>query len=138
MNIVKTIFRVVWVPSYKIQRDLMDKSEVSKLEQAIDVHGYRGISKKKHNGVVNIKPDDTQLLKALDKFKKDQINQKFVNNYISEAKELTQDIQFLIDVKVVAHCPSGNRIVGSLYIDNNNDQYILFLFCFSNYNYQIF
>lgn len=48
----------------------MDEKEVFKLEQAIIVHGYRGQSKMKHNGLVNIKPSDKELIKSVEKFSK--------------------------------------------------------------------
>jgi len=106
----------------------MDKSEVSKLEQAIDVHGYRGASNYKHNGVVNIKPDDKELWKSLNKFK--ELEKQLL------LKTAENGETFLIDVKVVAHVPNGNRIVGSIY--KKEEELILYLLGFSNYNYQIF
>jgi len=106
----------------------MDQSEVSKLEQAIEVHGYRGASKLKHNGVVNIKPDDKELWKSLNKFK------ELEKQLLSKTTENGET--FLIDVKVVAHVPNGNRIIGSIY--KKEEDLILYLLGFSNYNYQIF
>ena len=123
MSLVKSISQVIWTPTYKTQR-------LEKFEQAIDVHGYRGSSKKKHNGVVNIKPDDTQILKAIDKFK--NTDKDFINAYLTKNPRT-----FLIDVKIVAHVQNGNRAVGSLYANENNE-YTLFLIGFTNYNYQLF
>ena len=60
---------VIFSETYEQQKTQMDVSEVNKLEQAIEVHGYRGASKKKHNGVVPIRPDDKELWKSLNKFK---------------------------------------------------------------------
>ena len=68
------------------------ESERPKLQQAAEVHGYRGPSKKKHNGVVPIRPSDKGLLKTLAK--------------------LTPCPKGATPIKVVAHVPSGNRLVG--------------------------
>ena len=124
------ISNIVYTPTYLKQKEEMDKKEVLKLEQAIEVHGYRGASKKKHNGVVNIKPDDKELWKSLEKFK--LLDEDFVSKKVKENKEI-----FEIDVKIVAHCPNGNRAVGSLYKDKN-EGYKLYVYGFSNYNYQLF
>jgi len=117
---------IIYTDTYKLQRENMDASEVSKLEQAIQVHGYRGASKQKHNGVVNIKPGDKELIKSLNKFKKKELVD------IDESKNI-----FVIDVKAVAHVPNGNRIVGSLY-KNEKNELTLYVLGFSNYNYQLF
>lgn len=71
-----------------------------KLSQAAEVHGYRGASKKKHNGIVPIRPTDKGLLKTL---------KKLSNNNNDNG----------LPIKVVAHCPSGNRLVGYKSPDNN-------------------
>lgn len=77
-------------------------SEWPKLHQAAEVHGYRGASKKKHNGIVPIRPSDTGLLKTLKRLTKSEKN-------ISNA----------IPIKVVAHVPSGNRLVGYRFSDGS-------------------
>ena len=41
-------------------KELVEK-EFPKLQQAVEVHGYRGASKKKHNGIVPIRPQDKGL-----------------------------------------------------------------------------
>lgn len=87
-----------------------------KLEQAAQVHNYRGPSKKKHNGIVPIRPSDKGLLKTLNKLSK---NFKW-NDKIGQ-----------IPIKVVAHCPSGNRLVGYRYNDNAN--YFIHIFGLANY-----
>src|SRR5689334_19906915 len=106
---------VVQCNSYLTQRALMDQSEVNKLEQAVDVHGYRGASKFKHNGVVNIKPDDKELWKSLAKF-------KLLNKDVLKGEHV-------VDVKVVAHVTNGNRIVGCIYRSDDIDT--LYLLGFS-------
>jgi hypothetical protein len=117
------MFELDFTSTYQSQRSKMEMKEVAKLEQAIDVHGYRGNSKKKHNGVVNIRPQDKQLIKDLAKFK-------------SLEQESTGLDEFVMDVKVVAHCPSGNRIVASLYKTPTGHK--LRLFGFSNYSKKLF
>ena len=127
---VKPFIMIVHTPTYIQQKENMDVKEVEKLEQAIEVHGYRGASKKKHNGVVNIKPDDVQLLKCLAKFR--TLENKFTTDLIKD-----DQLQKKIDVKVVAHIDNGNRAVGEIYVNKNNDM-ILILHGFSNYNYSLF
>lgn len=121
---------VVFTQNYMDQKTKMDVSEVSKLEQAIDVHGYRGFSKMKHNGVVNIKPEDKELWKSLNKCT--QFEQKNIDQKISE-----NGLKHFCDVKVVAHCPNGNRGIGSLYKDNKGELFLVML-GFGNYNHQLF
>lgn len=123
-SVVSYISRVIHTPCYKSQRDSINEREVEKLENAIAVHGYRGSSRCKHNGVVLIKPSDTELLKCVRHHKPNLI--------IPEPT-----LSFVADVKVVAHCPSGNRIVGCLYKDTNQE-WVLFLLSFVNYNHQLF
>jgi hypothetical protein len=130
MSFSINISETIHTETYKTQRALMDATDVEKLEQAMQVHGYRGKSKGKHNGVVNIKPDDAELWKSLKKFK--QLEDKNVNKLVKDNK-----LTFYTDVKLVAHCPNGNRAIGSLY-KNNNNEFILILLGFSNYNYQLF
>lgn len=120
--------KIVYSPTYLRQRKDMDGSDVMKLEQACEVHGYRGLSKKKHNGIVNIRPDDKQLWKSIAKYK--SIDSYFI-------KENTTNLIFQIDIKVVAHCPSGNRVVGSLYRGKDDDNFVVILLGFANYNHSI-
>ena len=121
---------ILTTDNYNAQKVLMDSSEVSKLEQAIDVHGYRGQSKMKHNGVVNIKPDDKQLWKSLNKY--NQTENKTISTAITDNK-----LVHCYDVKVVAHCPNGNRGGGSMYRNENGENYLILL-GFANYNHQLF
>jgi len=87
------------------------EKEYPKLVQAAEVHGYRGPSKKRHNGVVPIRPTDTNLLKQLTKLVKEHnITDKFS------------------PIKVVAHVPSGNRLIGVKY--ENGDIMILGVACY--------
>jgi hypothetical protein len=87
-----------------------------KLQQAAEVHNYRGPSKKKHNGIVPIRPSDKGLLKTLAKL----------------SKEYKWNIKIgQIPIKVVAHCPSGNRLVGYRYYDEN--KYCIHILGLANY-----
>ncbi len=118
--------KVVKTKCYLTQRDNMNESEIKKLEQAIEVHGYRGPSKKRHNGVVPIRPSDKELWKSIRKFKSlEKVTLNGVN------------IEFMLDVKIVAHIPNGDRAIGSIYKDSMNNLH-LYLLGFSNYNYQLY
>lgn len=130
-NEVRQIKEVFMTKNYLEQKKSINVSDVNKLEQAIEVHGYRGQSKKKHNGVVNIKPDDKELWKSLKKYC--NIEKTNIQEYVDKHTSLTH----IFDVKVVAHCPNGDRSIGSLY-KNENDELILILLGFANYNYQLF
>lgn len=77
------------------------ETEWPKLEQAAEVHGYRGASKKKHNGIVPIRPSDSGLLKTLNKLLKGSSFQ----HTIETATQRTP-------IKIVAHVKTGNRLVG--------------------------
>ena len=121
--------KIVFTDTYKNQREQMDQKEVLKFEQAMQVHGYRGSSKMKHNGVVNIKPIDTQLWKSINKFKQLETGLFLDIN--------DEQLIFVADVKAVAHVINGNRAIGSIY-KNENNQLVLYMLGFSNYNYQLF
>src|SRR5947208_16792392 len=114
----KKINHVILTENYTSQKNQMDVSEVNKLEQAIDVHGYRGQSKMKHNGIVNIKIDDKELWKSLNKYK--QIEKENMDKFINENK-----VDYFCDVKIVAHCPNGNRSIGTLYKNEQGDLFLL-------------
>lgn len=94
---------LVYDPSFlrQIQEKKFDRafleSEWPKLSQAAEVHGYRGPSKKKKNGIVPIRPADKGLLKTLERLRKDS---SLMIPLIG------------VPIKVVAHVPSGNRLVG--------------------------
>lgn len=130
MTSLKLIKEVFFTENYLQQKKSMDLSDVNKLEQAIEVHGYRGSSKGKHNGIVNIKPDDKELWKSLKKYIETE-NQN-IEKYIK-----TNKLIHIFDVKIVAHCPDGNRSIGCLY-KNEDSELFLILLGFTNYNYQLF
>lgn len=109
----------------------MDQDEVEKLEQAAEVHGYRGNSKAKHNGIVTIRPTDAYLLKALDIYSARE--KKFLETATrQEDRKMDEKSTQLLPVKLVAHCPSGNRAVGLLYLEDN-EPIILLVLGFGNY-----
>lgn len=120
---------IIFSDQYIKQKEYMDEVEVDKLEQAIEVHGYRGPSKKKHNGVVPIRPSDKHLWKALAKFR--EIEQNEINELIKMGNK------YIADVKVVAHVTNGNRVIGCVY-ENNDGELSLHILGFANYNKQLF
>jgi hypothetical protein len=73
-----------------------------KLEQAAQVHGYRGASKKRHNGIVPIRPTDKGLFKTLGRL-------------VKASGAEPPDAKEALPVKAVAHVTSGNRLVGYMY-----------------------
>lgn len=96
------------------------KDEVEKLKQAIEVHGYRGASKKKHNGVVPIRPSDSNLFRVL----------KSLTEKLSPEDQ--QKCHQGIPIKAVAHVPSGWRMIGYLCQDES-----LFMLGMANYDRKI-
>jgi hypothetical protein len=105
----------------------MEEREVCKLEQAIEVHGYRGASKKKHNGIVPIRDSDKQLLKSLHKY--EEMDREFIKKQVSDGCS-----ELPLMIKGVAHCPSGTRIVGLMYSKTG----LIIMLGFANYGYQLF
>ena len=87
---------------------------MNKLVRALD-HGYRGASKKRHNGIVPIRPSDTRLWKDL----------RVVLN--KESEEQRQTLQDWLPIKVVAHVTAGHRLVG--FIKDSQ----VYLMCVSKY-----
>jgi hypothetical protein len=87
--------------------------DIAKLEQAIQVHGYRGASKKKHNGVVPITARDKKLW-------------QFYNN---NQQLVPAQYQGGLIVKAVAHVPNGDRLVGVM----NPAQTHMFVLGLENY-----
>jgi hypothetical protein len=108
----------------KLFTDKPDEKELVKLTEAITIHGYRGASKKRHNGVVPIRPSDKQLLKDLK------------NKTKNEPQKIQTLYQNCCKVKVVAHVPSGNRLVGYMYNINEkvgNSELGLYIVTSSHY-----
>lgn len=101
----------------KIYDKVFLQKEWPKLEQAAQVHGYRGASKKKHNGVVPIRPTDKGLFKTLEKLVH---KRSFVIP------------QGAIPIKAVAHCPSGNRLVGYYWLEK--EKYNIRILGVANYS----
>ncbi len=103
--------KIVFGDAYAEERLCLDAKEIDRLEQAAEAHGRRGASSKKHNGVVPIRPGDTQLWGALSKFE--------------------APVGWTA-VTVVAHVPSGSRLVGVL----SPDAATLCILCATNYHYK--
>jgi hypothetical protein len=78
------------------------ESEWLKLEQAAQVHQYRGASKARHNGIVPIRPTDKGLFKTLGRL-------------VKASGVDASAIKDALPVKAVAHVTSGNRLVGYMY-----------------------
>jgi len=120
MQAIRGFDLVIHSLQYTQDRTKVPGSDVDKLEQAIDVHGYRGASKKKHNGVVCIRPSDVKLWKVY-------------NNNVGSCTDLRNiDAELLTAVKVVAHCPNGNRGVGACY-EHPTAGFVLVLLGMGNY-----
>jgi hypothetical protein len=133
---LSTAMQVIYSPNYISQRASMDEKEVLKLEQAIEVHGYRGASKGKHNGVVPIRSSDTQLWRALNVYYENDTefvtgHQKRLEIMLTDDSSQPFQVHFL-PVKVVAHCPSGNRAVGLL-VQKESEPVLLLIMGFANY-----
>ncbi len=104
---------IIYTTNYQRNKELIATNDLIKLEQAIEVHGYRGASKKKHNGVVPIKDSDTGLLKKY---------YQCLNNY----GDLLEVFKKGTPVKVVAHVPNGNRLIGCMVkVDGQLNLYVL-------------
>lgn len=94
-----------------------DFGEVEKLIQACEVHGYRGASKKKHNGIVPVRPSDSNLIKILHK----------LTNQADE--DIQKKCKNGLPIKVVAHVTTGWRMVGYKCIDKD-----IIILGFANYD----
>ncbi len=95
--------------------------EIHKLRNAAIRHGYRGPSKGKHNGIVPIRPSDARLKADYDRL----------------VSGLNDDLQSLLEnatpIKVVAHVPSGDRLIGAMY-KNNKGNHSVYILGMSNYS----
>jgi hypothetical protein len=75
-------------------------AEAQKLLQAMEVHGWRGPSKKKHNGAVPIPPRDGNLLKTLERLT------------LLLPPDTRETLRGAAPFKAVAHVKTGYRMVG--------------------------
>jgi len=133
-NECREIQQVIMMDTYKLQKanQVIDESDIGKLEQAI-VHGYVGASKKKHNGVVNIKPRGKDVA--------DDILWKTLERVPFQPNNPTDPtLKLVAAVKLVAHCPSGNRTLGYLFnrssiTESETAAMELYLVCFGNYTH---
>jgi hypothetical protein len=96
--------------------------EFSKFHNCAVTYGYRGYSARKNNGVVDIKQTDTQLLKDYALLLTKEVIQKY---------NLSNNLK---PVKVVAHVPNGNRLIGVLDRNPRDGRHIFVILGLSNYN----
>jgi hypothetical protein len=91
--------QVEYSPFFNKNDKNISLQDLEKLKRATD-HGYRGASKKRHNGIVPIRPTDTSLFKDLEKYAR------------KESIQAQQSFISSLPVKVVAHVKTGHRLVG--------------------------
>lgn len=96
--------------------------EFAKFHNCATSYGYRGYSEGKRNGIVDIKPSDTQLLKDYQRL----LTPDVVKRYNLDTSNLTP-------VKVVAHVPNGNRVIGVLDKTERGGHITVVLLGMSNY-----
>lgn len=98
--------------------------KIHKLRNAAIKHGYRGPSNGKRNGIVPIRPSDIQLLEDY---------KRSISNLAPDLQSMLKDAK---PVKVVAHVPSGNRLIGALY-ENEEGNRSVYIVSISNYRKRI-
>lgn len=96
--------------------------EFSKLHRCAVTYGYRGYSAGKTNGIVDIKPTDSVLLRDCERFLTSELIRKY---------GLSSNLK---PVKVVAHVPNGNRFIGVLDRTQRNGRHVVVILGVSNYN----
>lgn len=106
----------------RAQKNGRFKREFSKLHNCAVTYGYRGYSARKNNGIVDIKPTDVQLAKDVEKLLTPEVVEKY---------SLSDDLK---PVKVVAHVPNGNRLVGVLDTAPVENSHKVVILGVSNYN----
>lgn len=106
----------------RAQKNNCFEKELSKMHNCAVTYGYRGYSARKNNGIVDIKPTNSQLLKDAEKL----LTQKIIEKY-----SLSSNLK---PVKVVAHVPNGNRLIGFLDKTPTNNRHTVVILGVSNYN----
>ena len=96
--------------------------EFAKFHKCATTYGYRGYSACKNNGIVDIKPTDTQLLNDYARLLTKEVIQKY---------NLSNNLK---PIKVVAHVPTGNRLIGVLDRAQRNSRHTVVILGVSNYN----
>jgi hypothetical protein len=120
-----------YAPSFTSQAQTITKNagmfyeDLAKLHRCALTYGYRGRSGGKQNGIVDITPTNHSLLRAYE----NRLSQEVIQTY-----ELLQEN--LHPVKVVAHVPHGNRLVGAL-DTTQGDFHKVVILCMANYNGKI-
>lgn len=106
----------------RAQKNGRFKKEFSKLHNCAVTYGYRGYSARKNNGIVDIKPTDSQLVNDFEKLLTPEVVEKYA---------LSDNLK---PVKVVAHVPNGNRLVGVLDNTPVENRHKVVILGVSNYN----
>ena len=96
--------------------------DFAKFHRCAIKYGYIGFSARKNNGIVDIKPGNTNLIKSYENL----LTSKVIAQY-----GLSDNLK---PVKVVAHVPNGNRLVGVLDKTAKNGYHIVVILGLSNYN----
>lgn len=96
--------------------------EFSKFHNCAKKYGYRGYSACKNNGIVDITQTNTQLLKDYARLLTKEVIQKY---------NLSKNLK---PVKIVAHVPNGNRLIGVLDRTQRNGRHTVVILGVSNYN----
>lgn len=97
--------------------------EFAKLHNCATKYGYRGLSKGKKNGIVNINFSNKQLLIDLERM----LTKEVIEEYCLDTENLQP-------IKVVAHVPNGNRLIGVLDKSKRGNYHAVVILGLSNYN----
>ncbi|MBD3304006.1 hypothetical protein GF343_02590 [Candidatus Woesearchaeota archaeon] len=119
---VELFYSDSFVKFARAQKNSRFKREVLKMHNCAVTYGYRGYSARKNNGIVDIKPTDAQLAKDVNRL----LTPEVVKSY-----DLSDDLK---PVKVVAHVPNGNRLVGVLDNTPAENRHKVVILGVSNYN----
>lgn len=98
--------------------------DFAKLHKAATTYGYRGASRGKRNGIVDMNPEGNLY--------------SFLQRAIEEGKLENHGLSNnLKPVKVVAHVPNGNRLVGVLDMEEKEGRHKVVIIGIGNYNGRI-
>ena len=107
----------------KLKDNSRFKEEFKKFHKAAVTYGYIGFSSRKNNGIVDIKKTDIQLIKDYEKLLTQEVIEKYNLNKAN-----------LQPVKIVAHVPNGNRLIGVLDKTESQGKMRVVILGISNYN----
>ena len=112
----KQFDQIVYSPNFENRISDIKDNELSKLQEAITVHGYRGPSKKKHNGVVPIRPTDKNLFKYHRIYLEGEDKEVQKDFYVNlNSRALTPHLGAKVEIRLY----NGQIIVGYLEMANN-------------------